>query len=82
MDTDQHGLTLAFTSYPGSFAESLFEKSTKAPREGTRPTGNGQNFNPLQARSPDRAIFQTRSELIKERLFPAGRPDSIDGDEY
>jgi hypothetical protein len=24
--------------------ESLFENSAKAPREGTRPTGNGQNF--------------------------------------
>jgi hypothetical protein len=27
--------------------KSLFEKSAKAPREGTWPAGNGQNFNPL-----------------------------------
>jgi hypothetical protein len=28
-------------------SQNLIEKSTKAPREGTRPTGNGQNINPL-----------------------------------
>jgi len=46
--------------------ESLFENSYATPREGTRPTGNGQNSNLLQARSPDRAGFQIGSEVFTQ----------------
>ena len=49
--------------------ESVSENLYLAQRKGTRPTGNAQNSNPLQALSPDQANFQTSSEggLVESR---------------
>jgi len=81
--TEDRGSGVIFSS-----VKSLSENSYATPHEGTRPTENGQNSNLLQARSPDRAGFQTgvKAEKVQFKtqidyghlLIPPGKSEKLE----